>query len=245
MDGWQFSFIIKRKGRMEFATFTRPILDALDSLGIEAELSGRNDLVIGDKKFSGNAQFVGKDVMLHHGSLLFNTDIEALVRSLSVDDEKIISKGIKSVRQRVTNIAEHLKKKMTSLEFRDVMLKYLLLDMDTYELTQKDINRINEIKRSTFDSWEWNFGNDPKFNISKEKRFAGGKLCVKSYVEKGRISDIRFYGDFFAKEGVEEMEKSLIGCRYSEDEIKNALKVAHAGDYFYNITQEEILSCII
>lgn len=244
-NGWQFSFIVKRKGRMEFETFTKPIIKALASLGVKAELSGRNDLVIGGRKISGNAQYVGKNAMLHHGSLLFNTDLEALVRSLNVADEKIISKGIKSVRQRVTNIAEHLEKEMTSLEFRDVMLSYLLRDADTYEITPRDIERVNEIKRSKLDSWEWNFGHDPKFNVTKENRFAGGKLSVKSLVENGRIKEIRFYGDFFASEAIEELQQSLVGCRYDETEIKNALDKAHAGECFYSITPEEILSCII
>lgn len=245
MNGWQFSFIVKRKGRMEFETFTRPIIDALRSLGVEAQLSGRNDLVIGGRKLSGNAQYSGKDVMLHHGSLLFDTDLEELVRSLSVDDEKIVSKGIKSVRQRVTNIAEHLGVKMTSLEFRDVMLEYLLRDMETYKLTQEDIDAVNEIRRSQFDSWEWNFGSDPKFNVTKEARFSGGKLCAKSLVENGRIQSIKFYGDFFASESIGELEKSLKGCRYTEDDIKNALAMARAQDCFYSISADEILSCII
>ncbi len=245
MNGWQFSFIVKRKGKMEFETFTRPILDALRSLGVDAQLSGRNDLTIGGRKFSGNAQYSGKDVMLHHGSLLFDTDLEALVRSLSVDDEKIISKGIKSVRQRVTNIAEHLDKKMTSTEFRDVMLSYLLKGMETYELSESDIEAVSAIKGSQFGSWEWNFGSDPKFNVTKEQRFAGGKLSVKSFVENGRIQSIKFYGDFFASEGIEALEKSLVGCKYNEEDMKNALAEAHAEECFYNITAEEILSCII
>lgn len=245
MNGWQFSFIVKRKGRIEFETFTRPIIEALRSLGVMAELTGRNDLTIGGRKFSGNAQYVGKDVMLHHGSLLFDTDLEELVRALNVSDEKIISKGIKSVRQRVTNIAEHLPVKMTSLEFRDVMLSFLLKGMRKYELSETDINNINDIKRSQFDSWEWNFGSDPKFNVTKENRFAGGKLSARLFVENGRIANIKFYGDFFASESLDDLEKGLIGCRYAEEDIKHALASAHAEDCFYNITNDEIMSCII
>lgn len=246
-NGWQFSFIVKSPGerRIEFVTFTKPILDALHSLGVDAEKSGRNDLVIDGKKFSGNAQYVRRDVVLHHGSLLFDTDLERLVRALNVDDEKIISKGIQSVRARVTNIQDHLAQKMSSEAFRDVMLEYLLKDMETYALSQTDIDRVNEIKRSQFDTWEWNFGNDPKFNITKENRFAGGKLSVQSFVADGRIADIHFYGDFFAREGLCDLENRLKGCRYDKDEIKEALESAGAGDYFYNITPEEILGCII
>lgn len=245
LNGWQFSFIVKRRGSIEFKTFTQPIIDALASLGIEAQLTGRNDLTIGGRKFSGNAQYIGRDFTLHHGSILFDTDLEALVRALSVDDEKIVSKGIKSVRQRVTNVSEHLKKRMTSVEFRDAMLSHLLRGADTYELSKADIDRISEIKQSKFDTWEWNFGSSPKFNVTKEKRFAGGKLCAKVLVEKGRIAAIKFFGDFFAAEGIEELEKALAGCRYEYADIKNALISARAGDFIYNITTDEILSCII
>lgn len=247
MNGWQFSFIIRDPAGRDtaFSTFTQPILDALHALRVAAEFSGRNDLTIDGRKFSGNAQYKSKKVVLHHGSLLFDTDLGQLVRALSVDDEKIVAKGIQSVRQRVTNIAEHLEDKMDSLQFCDVMRKYLFADMDTYTLSQKDINRINEIKRAQFDSWEWNFGSDPKFNVTKENRFAGGKLMVRSFVEKGRITDIHFYGDFFAKDGLADLEKALIGCAYEENAIKHKLFEQSAQDNFYQITLDEILSCII
>ena len=246
-NGWQFSFIVRQLGerRIEVARFTKPILDALHSLGVDARQTGRNDLTIDGKKISGNAQYVRRDVVLHHGSLLFDTDQEALVRALSVDDEKIVSKGIQSVRQRVTNIADYLPAKMTSLQFRDVMLSFLLKDMDTYVLTECDIRRIMEIRQSLFDRWEWNFGNDPKFNVTREGRFAGGKFAACAFVENGRIADIHFYGDFFAKEGLEQLQSTLIGCRYELEAVRAALIAANAADYFYQITLDEILSCII
>ncbi len=246
-NGWQFSFIVKEPGqrRIEFETFTQPILDALQSIGVNAEMSGRNDLVIGGKKFSGNAQYLRKNVVLHHGSLLFDTNLENLVRALSVDDEKIISKGIQSVRQRVANIAEYLSEPMTSLEFRDVMLSFLLYGMDTYELTPQDIARVNEIKQAQFDTWEWNFGKDPAFNITKEARFTGGKLTVQLFVDGGVITDIHFYGDFFAQDGLERLQQRLIGCAYREDAIRAALAEEAADDLIFSITPAEILSCII
>lgn len=222
-----------------------PILKALHALGVNAQFSGRNDLTIEGKKFSGNAQYVRKDVVLHHGSLLFDTDLEALVRALNVDDEKIVSKGIQSVRQRVANIADYLPEKMTSLAFRDVMLSYLLRDMEAYTLTERDIRRVVEIRASVFDQWEWNFGKDPQFNIAREGRFAGGKLKAHIFVENGCIAKIRFYGDFFAREGLDTLQSALTGCRYDQAEIRTALVYLKASDCFYQITLDELLSCII
>ena len=246
-NGWQFSFIIRNPGehRMEFSHFTKPILEALHSLGVDAQFTGRNDLTIDGKKFSGNAQYIRRDVVLHHGSLLFDTDLEALVRALNVDDEKIVSKGIQSVRQRVTNISDYLPKRITSLAFRDVMLSFLLRDMDTYTLTERDIRRILEIRAEIFDQWSWNFGNDPKFNVTREGRFSGGKLTTQVFVENGTIQDIHFFGDFFAKDGLEQLQMSLIGCRYEPSAIRAALEEHQAQDCFYQITQDELFSCII
>ncbi|MDP3447040.1 MAG: lipoate--protein ligase [Eubacteriales bacterium] len=246
-NGWQFSFIVRQPGerRIEFSQFTSPILEALRSLGVDAQFSGRNDLTIDGKKFSGNAQYVRKNVVLHHGSLLFDTDLEALVRALNVDDEKIVSKGIQSVRQRVTNIADYLPEKMSSLMFRDVMLSYLLRDMGTYTLTAQDVRRVLEIRAAVFDRWEWNFGNDPAYNVTREGRFAGGKLTARVFVENGAISDIRFYGDFFAKEGLDQLQTALIGCRYEKDAVYALLSTLGAQDCFFQITLDELHSCII
>lgn len=246
-NGWQFSFIVKNRGtqQIDFDSFTKPILDALHTLGVPAQASGRNDLVIDGKKFSGNAQYNRKNLTLHHGSLLFNTDLENLVRALNPDDEKLVAKGIQSVRQRVTNIAEHMKSKITAPEFRDVMLRHLLNGMDIYQLNGADLERVNKIKQAQFDTWAWNFGGNPKFNISKEKRFAGGKLNVQTYVENGRITDIGFYGDFFAKEGLDNLVSVLNGCPFEEEAVRKVLEEYGAERYFYNINLEELLSCIV
>ncbi len=247
MNGWQFSFITKSPigKNIDFAHFTKPIINALASINITAELSGRNDLLIDGRKFSGNAQYKAKKVNLHHGSLLFNTNIENMVRALSVADEKLISKGIKSVRSRVTNISEHLDQSLTSEGFRDLMLDYLTKDMTTYELTDSDISRINEIKSEQFDTWAWNFGNSPKFNITKEHRYAGGKLSVCSYVDKGVIKDIEFYGDFFEQKDISLLRESLIGCQYESNAIKKMLEQLDAGSFIFKITLEEIMDLMI
>lgn len=246
MNGWQFSFIVRTKQanakKIDFEKYTQPIIDALSFLDVEAYRSGRNDLLIDGKKFSGNAQYHDKRVSLHHGSLLFDTDIEAMVRALNVDNEKIISKGIKSVKSRVTNINDYLKNKTTSLEFRDVMIKYLTKDMHVYHLTDKDIERVNQIKAQKFDKWDWNIGKTPKFNIMNDKRFEGGKLQVCIHVEKGLVVDVQFYGDFFAQKDIDKLKNELLGCEYERGKIKDRLLSAKAGEYFFKITLEDILS---
>lgn len=246
MNGWQFSFITRKpQGKnIDFGHFTKPIIDALDQMHVKAELSGRNDLLIDGRKFSGNAQFKAKDVNLHHGSILFNTNIDHMVRALTVADEKLIAKGIKSVRSRVTNVADHLEETMTSEDFRDKMLTSLTATMGIYELTEADIKRINELKADQFDTWEWNYGKTPKFNITREERYAGGKLSVCSYVEKGHIKAIEFYGDFFEQKNLSDLKKGLIGCKYEKSAVDEALNRLDAGTYIYKISAEEIANLI-
>ena len=109
LGGWQYSFITRTdKNEISFAEYIAPVIDALQTVGVKAEFNGRNDLVINGKKFSGTAQYMHNGFTVHHGSLLYDTDLEELVKSTTVDEYKILSKGIKSVRDRVTNISEHM-----------------------------------------------------------------------------------------------------------------------------------------
>lgn len=247
MEGWQFSFILKnaQSKDIDFHKFTLPIISALKSIGVDAYQSGRNDLLIDGRKFSGNAQYIRGNLILHHGSLLFNTNIDNLVKALNVADEKIISKGIKSVRQRVTNISEYIEHEMTSNEFKDLMLEFLLKDMQKYTLTSGDIKKINQIKESKFESWDWNFGKTPHFNITKESRFEGGKLIVCSFVKNGVIEEINFYGDFFAKDDINKLRDQLKGCKYEREDVERILIEKKVEDFFYNISRDNILDLII
>lgn len=109
LGGWQFTFIEHSpEQQIEFAQYIGPVVDAVRELGADASFNGRNDLLIDGRKFSGNAQYRLGDCIVHHGSLLYDTNIEQMVASTTVDPYKILSKSIKSVRDRVTNISEHL-----------------------------------------------------------------------------------------------------------------------------------------
>ncbi len=247
MGGWQFSFITKNPvgKNIDFAHFTAPVIDALASVGVRASLSGRNDLLVDGKKISGNAQYKNNQVNLHHGSLLYDTNLDQLVRALNPDDEKIIAKGIKSVRQRVTNIIDYMPKKLSSVAFAELMIDFLTRDMETYHLSDADISAVNQIKAVQFDTWEWNFGKSPQFNIAKENRFAGGKLSVSVEVTGGIIKDIAFYGDFFAQGDLEQLKCALIDVRYTPAAVRSVLERANAGQMIYQISLEDILSVII
>lgn len=245
-----FTYIIKtgKEDVSNFKKFTLPIIKALDKMGIKAELSGRNDLTIDGKKFSGNAQYYHKNRLLHHGTLLFNSHMENLAKALNVKKEKIQSKGIKSVRSRVTNISEYLPIKGTIEEFRELLLKYLFENQEIineYQLTDEDIDKVNQLVGEKYDTWDWNWGESPAFDIQKSYRFPIGLIDVRLNVSKGFITDCKIYGDFFASENIEDLERMLVGKRYRKEDLYLALNKVQINQYFGNITKEDFINIII
>lgn len=245
-----YSLIIKNdyKGDYDFKKFTLPIVKALGKIGIEAEQSGRNDITIDGKKFSGNAQFISKGKLLHHGTLLFDSHMEELVNALKVSEDKIASKGIKSVRSRVTNIKEYLSDYIDIIKFKELLLQYMFEEdksLKIGQLSDEDIKSIELLKAEKYMTWEWNYGKSPEFNIRKSKRFESGKVEALINVKGGIIENIKFYGDFFAKGDISDIENALKGQRYEEVEIKEVLKSINIGCYFKNIDSDGLLNVII
>jgi lipoate---protein ligase len=245
-----FSFITKDDGNSfhDFKKFTEPVIKALHKLGVPAELSGRNDILVEGKKISGNAQFSTKGRMFSHGTLMFDSQIENVVSALNVNMDKIKSKGIKSIRSRVTNIRDHLDQDMTTEQFRETLLRYLFEgeeEIPQYRLTEEDWKVIREISADRYQNWDWNYGKSPKFNVKHSHRFEGaGQLDVRLDVEKNTIQACKIYGDFFGVGDVEEIEKRLIGVRYERNEIEKALADLDISHYLGKIAREQFLDLI-
>jgi lipoate---protein ligase len=244
-----FSFITKDDGDsfLNFRKFTEPIIKALKKLGVNAELSGRNDIIVEGRKISGNAQFSTRGRMFSHGTLLFDSKIENIVSALNVKKDKIESKGIKSIRSRVANISEFLKEKMTIEEFRSVLLESIFgkdKDIPEYVLTEEDWANIHKLSRERYQNWEWNYGKSPKFNLQHSHRFPAGQIDVRLEVQKGIIENCKIYGDFFGAGDVAEIEEKLIGKRYEKSEIEKALQDVDIKHYFGNIEKEEFIHLI-
>ncbi|RPF52042.1 lipoate--protein ligase [Aquisalibacillus elongatus] len=247
-----FSFLAKDEGDSfsNFAKFTQPVVDALQKLGVNAELSGRNDLTADGRKISGNAQFTKKGRMFSHGTLMFDSEVENVVSSLKVKSEKIRSKGIKSIRSRVANISEFLDNKMTMDEFKEVLLKYIfdvedIKDVPRYELKEEDWKKINEISESRYQRWDWNYGRSPKFNIQHSKRVEGvGSYDVRLDVKKGVIEDVHIFGDFFGIGEVDELENALKGVKYERQAIQDAIKDLDVQHYLGKIEEDDFLSLV-
>ena len=245
--GWQFTFIQHEDAKeIAFHQYIAPVIDALRELGVQADFNGRNDLTIDGRKFSGNAQYRLDGSIVHHGSLLFDTDIEQMVASTTVDDYKILSKSIKSVRDRVTNIAEHLPSPMDAETFKECMVRHIMHGSDAqYRLTSEDDKRIRQLAAEKFNSWERIFGANPNFNIDRTRRFAGGKMQFKLDVRRGIIREAWVYGDFFSTLDSETICAALAGCRYERSAVRAALQSHGVEGAVYRISVEEMAGAIV
>lgn len=249
LNNLNFSFLTKDDGNSfsNYKKFTQPVVDALAKLGVNSELSGRNDILAEGKKVSGNAQYSTRGRMFSHGTLMFDLDIDAVVNSLKVKQDKIESKGIKSVRSRVANIVDFLPEKITVEEFRMEILKSIFggeENIKYYELTEDDWEKIHEISKSRYQLWEWNYGKSPRFNIQKTKRFPSGSLDIRLDVNKGVIEEATIFGDFFGIGDVEEVAQLLIGTKYERGAIAEKLKNIEIPTYFGGVSEEDFLHLI-
>lgn len=241
-----FTFVINvdDPGKVNYKKYVQPIIDALASMGIQAEASGRNDILIDGLKISGNAQRVTNGKLMHHGTLLFDVNLENMVQALNVAPDKYISKGVKSVRSRVTNIKEHLPEDTDIFDFWDALQYYLSDNGQSEEivLSDEEIAEIEYAALNRFSTWDWVYGESPEFDMSNEKRFTGGKLEIKLTVENGHINDIRFLGDYLGVNDVVDIEDRLKNTRYTKSDVEAVLNTFELKLYFGGITKDEVLS---
>lgn len=246
-----FSFLTKDDGEsfQNFAKFTKPMVEALNNLGVPAELQGRNDLAANGRKISGNAMFSTKGRMFSHGTLMLDSEIENVVSALNVKMEKIKSKGIKSIRSRVANISEFLDEKISMDEFKEMILRYIfdvedVKDVPQYELTDEDWENVHQISKERYQNWDWNYGKSPKFNIQESHKFDGGLVDVRLDVKNGLIENCKIYGDFFGIGEVKDIEQKMIGVRHERKAIEDALADVDVPHYLGKISKEEFVNLL-
>lgn len=231
--------------KIDFKKYNIPIVKSLEKIGIQCELSGRNDITLDGKKFSGIAQSVWKKRVLNHGTLLFNTELDVLSNALNVKQDKIESKGVKSVKGRVTNIKPHIKDDIDIYEFRDILLKNIFamegLEPEEHKLSSEELDGIQDLFKEKYSRWEWNYGESPKSNYQNYKRFDFGSVDIRFNVLNGLIQDTKIYGDFFGTQDVDLLQEKLNGVRYDKMEVVDAIENEPLEKYFGSITKEEFV----
>lgn len=241
-----FSFITDA-GDLETLTmerFTTPVANALRGLGLDAEASGRNDILVSGKKVSGSAQRLLGSRLLHHGTLLFDSDGEVIRSALRPDPEKFTSKSSKSVQSRVGNIRSFLKNDMTMPEFIDYLKSALAEHLTPAALTEDELEEVRTLATEKYGTWEWNYGRSPAFDFHARRRWPGGTLEVFANVENGRITDIDFRGDFLSVTPPQPLREALHGKKFTPESLTAALTDIPLHLYLGTITQEQLLSTI-
>ena len=218
-----YSFITDEdESGIAFERFTGPIVAALKKLGLDASASGRNDILVDGKKVSGVAQKHLNNRVLHHGTLLFSENLDMANEVLAVDPEKIKAKGVDSVKSRITNISEELKKigkELTLEEFWDYIREELTAEhVEQIELSKDQLNAIEKLKEEKYDTWEWNYGKSLEADIIEKKRIEGiGGVELQLKLNHGIITDAKLYGDVMDPEMLIGRAEKIIGKIYNRD----------------------------
>jgi lipoate-protein ligase A len=239
-----YSFVVPdSSGDFDFAFFTEPILRALAALGVAAELSGRNDLAIEGKKVSGGAQFRRGGIVLHHGTLLYDADLEVLSQALQPHEDKFQSKAVKSTRSRVANIKPFLPAPLSAAEFQE-RLQRGIQGLTPLTLGQDALDEAEKLKNEKYSVWDWNYGASPRFTERKRARFPWGGVEAFLVVEEGSVTECSFRGDYFGSGDYSPLLARLAGCPYTKEAVTKALEGLDTRAIFAGSSAGDVVSLL-
>lgn len=227
------------------ACFTALVAGALRGLGLRAECSGRNDILVDGRKVSGTAQYQLEGRLLHHGTLLFDADLDMVAGALRADPEKFRSKSSGSVRSRVGNIRPALPVDMELSAFWFYLKSALTAGgLAPARLTREELAAVRRLKEEKYDTWAWNFGRSPDYGVVKKRRWPGGSLEVRANVESGIVTAIAFFGDFMALGPTEDIAARLTGLPFDRAAFSSALTEEQLRSCFGSLGRDELLDTI-
>ncbi|MCI1285543.1 MAG: lipoate--protein ligase [Pediococcus pentosaceus] len=238
----------------EYDYFAKPILNALHEMGAtDAQMHGRNDIVIDGKKFSGMTMFKVGDSFAAGGTLMFDLDMDTASKVLTPEKDKLESKGVKSVNKRITNIKSYLDepyRSMNPVQFKDELLKHIfkvdkLSDIKTYKLTDHDWDIIDSRLKDKYDTDAWNYGKNPGFTNYVSKHFDIGTVAFNFSLKDEKISDIKIYGDFITGGDVNLIEKALLGVKFEKSALVEALSKVDLKNNLGNIEPEPLVDLLL
>ena len=229
----------------DYPEYLHFMVNALRRMGVPAELSGRNDIMVDGRKCSGYAKRVWKDRLMVHGTLMFDVDLSVLQDVLSVPGSKMAASGVASVRSKVANLREFLPRFCDVLALKDA-LHGILAGADTevtLDTAQQDA--IDRMADEKFRSWDWIYGKSPEAQFRSSRKFACGTVELSWSVRHGLLEDVRFGGDFLGNLPAEGMAARLNGIRFEPESILAALKEAGVRDYFDGLTPDDLAAVLI
>ncbi|MCK5067507.1 MAG: lipoate--protein ligase [Bacteroidales bacterium] len=242
-----FAFFTSEKqgDLVNYRRATGPVIEAMGKMGLNVSLGKRNELLIEGLKISGTASHVYKQRVLHHGTLLFSSEMGDLSEALLTAQEKFTDRAVKSVRSRVTNIRDHLAGEMNVVEFQNKLHNYILHSTEgaeKYQFDKKDLEKIRELRDKKFSTWEWNFGYSPKYQFNKSLPFGEGLINLHMNVEKGIIRELKIDGDFISNKNIHALEEMLTGIIHDPESLRLRLSGINVTEYITGLENEVLLS---
>ena len=227
----------------DYPEYASLMMKALQTLGIPATLSGRNDILVKGKKISGFAKRVSRNRLMVHGTLMYDVDLDKLTQVLNPSATKLQSKGIASVRSRVANLREYLPETADIQAFSQRLEEILSCNYKDaeYKLSEDDLAHIQKLTDEKFATWEWNYGHSPKATLIHSARLTCGTVEVHLTLKENRIASCRFGGDFLGNLPASEVEKALQGVVYEADAIRECLSKMPIEQYFDGIVTDELI----
>ena len=227
----------------DYPEYAALMMKALQALGVPATLSGRNDILVEGKKVSGFAKRVCKNRLMVHGTLMYNVDVNVLSHVLNPSTTKLQSKGIASVRSRVTNLCNYLPELSDIQAFKNRLEEILSNNYSDaeYKLSETDLAHIQQLTDKKFATWEWNYGRSPKATLVHSARLACGTVEIHLTLAENRIASCRFGGDFLGNLPASDVEKALTGIPYEINEIRKCLSKLEISRYFDRVSADNLL----
>lgn len=246
-ENMQYTFITKQTSiSNSFAKFASPVVKALKSLNLNAEFTGRNDILINGLKVSGNAQFHQNGKIVHHGTLLFKANTYNLSHALKVRDIKFKDKAVKSVASRIGFISDFVS--MNVEEFKSYIEDFIKKEYGiskTTKLKDEDLKEIVKIKNEIFGKHEWNYGNGSLKKNGKAEKYPCGLVEISIEIEENKIKEITIEGDFFSELGISPLCKALEGVECSLETITKTIDNLDLEKYIKGMEKEAFIGDIM
>lgn len=251
MGNLNFTFIDDAENaQLDFSPYCKPVISMLERMGVPAKMTGRNDMTVDGKKFSGNAQYIERGRIMHHGTILFDSDLTVLSKALNVKPDKFTGKGIRSVESRVTNLKPYLPDCRDIRDFMAALRKeiHTVYDVTPLVLSGEDNAKIISLRDRVYSQWDWNYGFSPEYGITKERYIEGcGTIRVSMDVAGGgAIRDLCFCGDYFAVRNPEILAEMLKGCLLENSALRARLAETGTdpGLYFRNLSLDRFVQLL-
>jgi len=236
-----FTFIKHGRNRklMDFKKFTDPVIKALAKMSVIAKFEGKNDLRVDGLKISGNSEHVFRNKVLHHGTLLFDSNLDNLENAIKKEKDHYSDRAVKSIRSQVTNISSHLRNNISISEFRELMQSFMFNYFPGtvfYHFTNEEITKINNLVKEKYSGWEWNYGCSPRYMMKKVITAGDHRITVELTVTKGIIEKFKIDDSGQFGEVTEKICAAVTGLQHEETSLIKKLSGFHKSSFIQSFS---------